>query len=143
MSDINAAIGIVQLEKLDEMNKKRELRWRLYNSILAREQGAVELPVIKDYVAKHSYHNYVIKVDDRDDLHDYLASQGIDTSVHYRPNNHYDVFSHRPTPVAEEVWQRILTLPLYPDLEESQVVYICDRIHLWLLMKSQADRIKV
>lgn len=142
MSDINAAVGLVQLSKLDEMNKKRELRWRLYNSLLSKE-SEIELPVVKDY-ALPSYHNYVIKVDGRDDLHAYLTSQGIDSSVHYRPLNHYPIFHAPPerTPVAEAAWPWLLTLPLYPDLEEGQVAYICDRIHLWLLMKSQASRIK-
>lgn len=142
MSDINAAIGIVQLEKLDQMNFKRGLLWNLYNTLLA-DEPEIETPIKKDY-AELSYHNYVIKYEYRDELHDYLATRGIDTSVHYEPNNHYPIFTYSKglTPVSEEVWKKILTLPLFPDLERDQVHYICEHIKKFLMLKSQEGRLR-
>ena len=52
----------------------------------------------------------------------FLAERGIATGVHYRPNNHYPMYEKAKgkTPVAERVWQTIVTLPLFPDLTESE-----------------------
>jgi len=116
LNDIPAAIGIVQLKKLDKMNdKRRKLSFR-YNELL---KGAddIETPVVKDY-AKSAHHNYVIKTEKRDGLNAYLQEKGISTGVHYIPNHHYRMYKNckADCPVVEKVWKKLLTLPLYPDL---------------------------
>lgn len=116
LNDIPAAIGLVQLKKLDKMNdKRRRLSFR-YNDLL-KDIGSIETPVLKSY-AKSSHHNYVIKTDRRDALNAYLQKKGISTGVHYIPNYHYRMYKgfSADCPVTEEVWKKLLTLPLYPDL---------------------------
>ena len=128
MNDIAAAIGLVQLERLDRMNGRRRGITEKYNKEFAGLDW-VETPVVKSY-AKSACHNYVIKVEERDRLNIYLQEQGISTGVHYIPNNHYQMYKNcrGQTPVCEEVWTKLLTLPLFPDLTDSEVDMIVEKV---------------
>jgi len=128
MSDIAAAIGLVQLRKLEKMNLRRKEITERYNEGLKRLKW-LEIPVIRPY-AKPSHHNYVIKIEKRDQLNIYLQEKGISTGVHYIPNNHYEMYhSFRgETPVSDSVWKRLLTLPLFPDLNGEEVNFIIKEI---------------
>lgn len=127
MSDIPAALGLVQLSRLNVSNKRREDIVNVYNTRLAGVFD-IERPVRKNYQVP-AFHNYVIKCNRRDELHEYLKQNGISTGVHYIPNNHYDLFKdYGATPVSDEVFKKILTLPLYPDLEFEQVEFIVQKI---------------
>ncbi|HAH31256.1 MAG TPA: DegT/DnrJ/EryC1/StrS aminotransferase family protein [Elusimicrobia bacterium] len=125
MNDITAAIGLVQLEKLDTMNRRRAEISRMYTEAFSSNKK-IGLPVIKNYMTRPSCHNYVIKVEDRDGLNASLKQQGIATGVHYIPNNNYDMYKgfRGPTPVAGAVWKKLLTLPLFPDLKQKEIELI-------------------
>ena len=127
MNDIAAAIGIVQLGKLDAANE----RWR---AIAARYSDAfssvewIETPVKRAYTTSAT-HNYVIKTEHRDALNLHLRDREVATGVHYMPIHlqpHYRGRQHGPLPVAEHVWTRLLTLPLYPSLLDSEVDYVVE-----------------
>ncbi|RMH56168.1 MAG: DegT/DnrJ/EryC1/StrS family aminotransferase [Candidatus Hydrogenedentota bacterium] len=130
MNDIAAAIGLVQLSRLQEKNRRREEITRLFSE---RLQGIEELglPVRKDYMTRPAYHNYVIRTKRRDELSEFLKGKGIATSVHYFPNNLYPIYRHfeAPTPVCHRIWKTLLTIPLFPDLKDSEVDYIVSSIH--------------
>jgi perosamine synthetase len=129
MNDIPAAIGIVQLKKLDAMNQRRREITERYNRALQDLQW-LEIPTVRPY-ARPSYHNYVIKVKKkRDQLNIYLQEKGISTGVHYIPNNHYDMYQacRGETPIADSVWKKLLTLPLFPDLKDEEVDFIIQEI---------------
>ena len=128
MNDIAAAIGLVQLKKLDDMNSRRRQISKKYNKEFA-DLDWLETPTTISY-AKSACHNYVIKVDERDGLNAYLQKNGISTGVHYIPNNHYQMYKNcrGETPVCEEVWKKVLTLPLFPDLTDSEVDMIIDKV---------------
>jgi perosamine synthetase len=129
MSDIAAALGIVQLAKLDRSNARRAELVGRYNDGL-KGVGDIEIPVRKPYMTKPAYHNYVIKSARRDQLNAFLKEKGISTSVHYYPNHLYEIYKpyRRHLPVTESVWKRVLTLPLFPDLTEQQQDYIISSI---------------
>jgi perosamine synthetase len=128
MNDITAAIGLVQLKKLEDLNGKRKQLAERYNDAL-KSISEIEIPVTHEY-AKNAHHNYVIKTEKRDDLMQFLAQREISSGVHYRPNNHYAMYQNAtgPTPVAEETWKKIVTLPLYPDLKHSEQDFIIQSI---------------
>lgn len=128
MNDIPAAIGLVQLKKLDRMNQRRKEITQEYNEGL-KSLKWLETPVVRSY-AKPSYHNYVIKVDKRDQLNVYLQEKGISTGVHYIPTNHYEMYHpfRGETPVSDSVWKKLLTLPLFPDLKDEEVNSISQEI---------------
>lgn len=128
LSDIPSALGLVQLKKLEVMNNRRREIVARYNQALVNLPW-LQRPVEKDY-AYSACHNYVVKVKDRDGFIDYLSGREISTGVHYYPNHLYPVYKpfYRPLPIAERVAQRIVTLPLYPDLSDEQVTYIIETI---------------
>jgi len=119
MNDIPAAIGLVQLARLDEMNARRAAWAARYDEALA-PLAWIQRPIVEPNT-RPDWHNYVIQTDHRDDLNAYLAERGIATGVHYIPNNHYEMYKkcRGKTPVSERIWKRLLTLPLYPDLTEE------------------------
>jgi perosamine synthetase len=128
MNDIAAALGIVQLRKLDRLNEKRRRIAGLYDQAF-KDLGWLKTPVERDY-AKSARHNYVVKLDRRDDLISYLQENGISTSVHYMPNHLYSMFKgfRANVPVAERVWKTIVTLPLYPDMEDADIQKVIDTV---------------
>lgn len=131
MNDIAAAIGLVQLKKLDRMNDRRRQISEKYNKGFA-DLDWVETPTVKSY-AKSACHNYVIKVEERDRLNIYLQEQGISTGVHYVPNNHYQMYKNcrGETPVCEEIWTKLLTLPLFPDLTNTETDMIVEKVRMF------------
>ena len=66
---------------------------------------------------------YVVRVEARDRFIAHLAARGIATSVHYKPNHLYGPYRRyaRSLPVTESAWERIVTLPLFPGLTESEI----------------------
>ncbi len=119
MNDIPAAIGLVQLARLDELNGLRAAWAARYDEAL-EPFGWIERPVAAPET-EPAWHNYAVQTDHRDDLNTFLADRDISTGVHYIPNNDYDLYAgcRGETPVCARIWKRLLTLPLYPDLTEE------------------------
>ena len=132
MNDITAAIGLVQLAKLEKMNNRRRYLAKRYTNMLADVRW-IETPVEKEY-AHSAWHNYVIKVADpnnRNTLINHLKEKGISTGVHYIPNHFYRMYQpyvKGSLPVVEAVWRRLITLPLFPDLTDEQQNMIVEEI---------------
>ena len=128
LSDVAAAIGLAQLNKLDRLNARRQGVVQRYNDAFADLEW-LERPVERPYV-RSALHNYVLKVDDRDRLIDHLKERGISTGMHYIPNHLYDMYAPYRTelPVTERVWKRLVTLPLYPDMSEADVTRVTESV---------------
>lgn len=129
MNDIAAVIGLEQLKKLEAGNQRRRHIVSKYNEAF---QGIpwIECIVEKEY-STSACHNYVIKTPYRDLLNIYLKDRGIATGVHYMPIHlqpYYRKLSKTSYPNAEHVWTQLLTLPLYPDMSEDDVIYIIDEV---------------
>jgi len=127
-NDIAAAIGIVQLDRLPELNARRRKIAQLYTAGLS-DCAWLDLP--HDYPGcVSSCHAYVIKVknDGRDRLNQHLKECDIATGVHYIPLHVQPYFKQLVDtpylPVAETVWRTLLTLPSYPDLSNGEIDYI-------------------
>ncbi len=132
MNDITAAIGLVQLRKLDKMNAKRREIVKRYNEAF-EDQDWIETPVEKEYV-KSSLHNYAIKVNngDRNGLIAHLAEKGISAGVHYMPLYMHPIYKKLGIkgncPVAHNVWKKVVILPLYPDMTEEDVEKVINAV---------------
>jgi len=129
MNDIAASIGLVQLSKLDKANARRREIVKRYNHSL-KDVEWIDIPVEHDYTTS-AMHNYVIRTSYRDELNLYLKEKQIATGVHYMPVHLHPYYrrTYKGTlPIAEGIWQRLLTLPLYPDLTDEQVDYIIESI---------------
>ena len=134
MSDIQAALGISQAKKIDTFIQKRTRLSRLYNELL---QGIprLELPVTREDVT-HAWHLYTIllKGIGRDAVFSYLKAHGIGANLHYIPTYRFSYYRQNlpqdPSryPVTEDVFRNILSLPLYPDLKDEEVMFVTETV---------------
>lgn len=127
LSDIAAAIGLVQLRKADASRAARKHIWETYNAAFA--DLPVEPLAVHDNV-QTTYLIYVLKTERRDDLIDFLKERGIGTSVHYYPNHRFELYRQYPAdvPVTEDIAERIVTLPIYPGLTNDQMETVIENV---------------
>jgi dTDP-4-amino-4,6-dideoxygalactose transaminase len=118
----------VQLKKLDRMNDRRRQIKDLYNQGL-KDLPPVVLPPDDDADHKSSWHIYSISCELRNELSVFLQQNGISSGVHYKPIHLYRCYGNTPRlPVAERLFERLLTLPMYPGLTDQDVAQVIDRI---------------
>ncbi|MGP8337833.1 MAG: DegT/DnrJ/EryC1/StrS family aminotransferase [Methanosarcinaceae archaeon] len=130
LSEIPAAIGREQLKHLDEWTDKRRHIAKKYNTLL---NGVVETPTEAQW-AKHVYHLYVIRTEDRDDLSKHLNDHGISTGIHYPVPVHKQPCMQAGNislPVTDACVDRILSIPMHPKLTGEQIEYISLKIQEW------------
>ena len=135
MTDFQAALGMSQLKKLDRFIEKRtELVW-MYDELLSEVDG-IRLPVVRSNV-KHAWHLYTVLLYgsmDSSEFFKYMRAADIGVGVHYIPvyRHSYYVrnfsFGTDDFPVTDDVFKRIITLPLHPQMSDDDVSYICDKI---------------
>jgi dTDP-4-amino-4,6-dideoxygalactose transaminase len=127
LDEIQAAILRSKLRHLDEWNEKRRKTAKLYTDLLNNTE--VTTPIEKEY-AKHVYHLYVIKHEQRNKLQKYLLSQGVQTLIHYPIPVHMQKAYERSEklPITEKICGEILSLPMYPWLREDEVKIISKQI---------------
>jgi perosamine synthetase len=128
LNDIAAAIGLVQLRRLGWLNgRRREIAGRYSEAFAAYD--FLETPPADTADLESSWHIYCLKAPQRDDLCSFLQQQGIATGVHYTPVHLYSCYGNKPhLPQAEEVFQRIVSLPMYPDMTDADVQQVIDAI---------------
>ncbi|HPP07462.1 MAG TPA: DegT/DnrJ/EryC1/StrS family aminotransferase, partial [Syntrophorhabdaceae bacterium] len=120
MSNINAAIGLVQLKKVDRFIKRKREIVRRYNEAFSDIKAISLLRWNLNEVAPFSYMMRITN-GKRDDLIEYLNEHGIGSGVHYIPNHLQPLFKPYSTalPVTEKIWQEIITLPLFYDMTDD------------------------
>jgi dTDP-4-amino-4,6-dideoxygalactose transaminase len=138
MSDIQAALGIHQLRRLDHFIDVRERFARLYDDAF-RNVEELEIPVVHSD-RTHAWHLYVLRLRtecltiNRNQFIEELRRLNIGTSVHFIPVHLHPFYvrklGYRPGdfPVAEDLYQRIVSLPLYPRLEAQDIGYVADAV---------------
>ncbi len=134
ITDFQCALGISQLKKLDKFIERRQYLFDLYNKLFS-EVSFIELPIIKEKI-KPAWHLYTIllKNIDRDKFFKYMRNNNIGVNVHYIPIYHFSYyqkhfnFNPKDFPVTEEVFKKIITLPLFPKMKDKEIEYISDII---------------
>lgn len=129
LDEIQAAVLRVKLKYLDEWNERRSEIAAHYGEML--EGSDIIVPVEKEY-AKHVFHLYVIRCNDRDTLQKHLSEKDIQTLIHYPLPIHkqksYLNSSGPHFPIIEKISKEILSLPMHPWLEQENVKEICSLI---------------
>ena len=130
MNDITAALALAQLERLDGMNAARRAIVRRYLEELDGERDWMRLPQWRE---DSSWHLFTIRVPagQRDAFIGHMATAGVTAGVHYKPLNTYPIFGSAVLPVTDRVWQTLVTLPLYPDMTETDVSRVIDAARTW------------
>lgn len=134
LSDLAAAIGLVQLERLDELTEARA-------AIAARYDAAFEDSAVLDRPPRrpgdmHSWHLYAVRLNlevlriGRAELVERLGDAGIGSSVHFIPlhlHPHYQQrygYANGDFPVAESIYERSISLPIWPGMTDAQVAHV-------------------
>lgn len=131
-TDINAAIGIVQLKKQEILHKKRIKIAQMYNAAF-KENKNITIPYVKDD-RESSWHLYVIKIANRDEVIKQLQEQGVGCSVHFIPIHKHPYYKQRyhyddaMYPAANSVFERSLSLPIYPDMADEEITYVIQKV---------------
>jgi len=131
LSEAQAALGISQLKRIEDINKRRIEAARYYTDKLKKKGGIISPYAKKDRT--HLYHLYVIRVIEekfginRDALFKKLSKKGIGLSVHYTPLHLFTFYKRilgdklGEFPVVERVYREVLSLPIFPTMTRNQM----------------------
>ena len=143
LEGIQGAVLGVKLKYLDDWNALRRRHAARYRELLAPLADSLTLPQEADY-AEHVYHLFVIQADARDELQRYLSAAGVHTGIHYPVPVHlqpaYASLGHKEGdfPNAESQARRVLSLPMFAELNEYQIKYVADALADFLTETSAA-----
>jgi perosamine synthetase len=126
MNDVQAAIGLAQLDWLDRDNARRASIAAQYRQQLSGVPGIRLLEYKND--RKSSCHLFCILAEQRDALIDKLGVNQVDVSVHYPRNDRYSMYEEHELPNTEYFWRHVISLPMHLVLTDNHVEYITDII---------------
>ena len=144
MPDLNAAVGLAQLEKAEEFRAERQRVAEYYYEHLTRFKHLVDLPVTQIPFKDHAWHLFPVVLKEnapvcRNEFIKKMAEAGIGTSVHYKPLHRMTYYKNKyrlktsDFPNTEKTWQGNVSLPIFPYLQEGELSYICETIKKILL----------
>lgn len=131
LSDINCALGVSQLDRAKEGLFVRNKIAEKYNNAFNKIDGIIT-PFVAENVF-HAYHLYIIQVENRKGLYDFLRENNIFTQVHYIPV-HLNPFYKKmgwgkgDFPIAEAYYEKCLSLPMFSCLTDSEQDYIIEKV---------------
>ena len=130
LDEMQAAILRVKLKNLDKDNNLRRRHSKKYNELL--KDLPLELPKTRSN-SSHVFHLFVIKIEQRNKLRDYLQKNGVNTTIQYPVPIHKQKYfqkmcSEKSLPVTEQVAKNILSIPMYPELEEKEIVKVSNKL---------------
>lgn len=139
LTDLQAALGLHQIAKLDRFNAQREHLAQKYDLLLKDISGVTPIGRVT-YPAKHAWHLYVVRLDSeefghcRDRIIEMMAQENIGLGLHFHPihlQTYYQYkYSYQPQdlPHASKAGAEIVSLPLYPLLTQEQQIRIVDTL---------------
>ncbi len=128
LDSIQAAILLVKLDHFEQWTDKRIQNAKFYQQAFAKS-NCIKFPLEQAH-EKAVYHTFVIQAERRDELSAYLAEKGVGTKIHYPVPVHLQPaasdlgYKQGDLPVTEQQSQKILSLPIYPELTQDQMEYI-------------------
>lgn len=132
LDSLQAAILNVKLKTINESISKREIVAKQYYEMLS-DVEQIKLPTIKDY-NKPVYYVFQLKVDKRDELVEFLKENEIGTCIYYPIPLHlqkcfsYLGYKKGDFPIAEKLCDSVIALPIYPEITEDEVSFVCQKI---------------
>jgi dTDP-4-amino-4,6-dideoxygalactose transaminase len=134
LSDVHAAIGVAQLKRASDLMRRRQAVAQAYNDAF-RDSPELQIPVTEPGVV-HAWHLYVLRLRlealkiSRNRFVEILRESGVGTSVHCIPLNTMAFYQNRygyrtgDFPIAEEVYSRCLSLPIFPTMSDEDIAYV-------------------
>jgi len=136
-TDMNSALGLGQLERVEEMRDARARIAGLYDATFGKCPGILPYCVKEDRIS--AWHLYPLRLDlemlaiTRDEFIEEMKSRGISTSVHFIPMYHFTYYKNfglmaGDYPGAEWVFERMVSLPIYPSMTDGEIGYVIDNV---------------
>lgn len=132
LDTLQAVILNVKLKHLTARTMKRISYAQLYKDNL-KDIKSISLPIVRQNTV-HSFHLFVIRAKDRDELKNFLQENGVQTLVHYpkalpfEPAYSYLKQAEDDFPVSAGLQRSVLSLPIHPELTDEQINYVCGMI---------------
>lgn len=132
LDPLQAAMLTVKARYLTRWTEQRIVNAKLYTELLAKVEQ-ITLPATRQDT-KHTFHQYVARVAQRNELRIFLSHHGIQTMIHYPtaipnlPAFRYLNHSRDDFPVASRCQEEVLSLPIHPGLSQNQIAYVCEKI---------------
>lgn len=135
LTDIQAALGLAQLSRLEEMNSRRTRLADLYRKGLEGVSG-LDLPSVPDYPHTHAWHLFVVKVAsmERERFMQELSKHNIGYGIHFPAGHRLSYIQKRykikkgELKETERANDKLVSLPLFPDMMEGDVSYVCEAV---------------
>ncbi|MBN1696512.1 MAG: DegT/DnrJ/EryC1/StrS family aminotransferase [Spirochaetales bacterium] len=133
LDTIQAGILSIKLRHLADWTNIRREKAAMYVKLLGNN-GNITLPYVAPQ-AEHVWHLFVIQIENRDEIKQKLSEAGISCGIHYpiplhlQPAYRYRQYKKGDFPVSERLSQRILSLPLWPEIKAEQIECVCDVLH--------------
>lgn len=128
-TNMAAGIGLAQLDRIDQLQRRRKQIWDRYGREL-RELPGLSLPAEPRAGDRHSYFTYCVRVPRRDELAHYLLSEQIYTTLRYHPLHLNPLYGQLDVRLenSEQLNQEALSIPIHPRLTDDEVAKVVDRI---------------
>ena len=135
MTELQAAIGIVQLESLDSRLLAKQKIVNTYNDYFSQSED-ISIPFVPDYVTRHGWYMYTIEVNEkinRDKVVEELANEGIETRLSFPPVHiqpyYIQKFGYKKNdyPTSLRAWEKLINLPISPNLSETDQEYVMEK----------------
>ncbi len=133
MDEIQAAILNVKFPHLNEWIEARQKAARRYLELFKKHSVKVKAPKVPDDKS-HVFHQYVIRVDRRDEMREYLKDKGIGTSIYYPIPLHlqkcfaYLGYKVGDLPISEKASKETLALPIFPEITKEEQEYVVEKM---------------
>ena len=132
MSELECAHLLVRAKYLDKWQLRRKQIVRIYNNAF-NDSNHLEPLILDNEIDSHACHKYVLISEKRDELLSKLKEDGIECKVHYdKPLHELSCFKNERNLIilsqASRLCKKLISLPLYPDLEDSEIQYIIERV---------------
>jgi len=143
MSDLHASVGLAQFDRLDDIVEQRQFIADYYDEHLAHLDGHIKRPTVAPD-NDHAWFLYTILVENRDEVQEYLKSEGVGTrapwpyGVHQQPA-YEDQFAGESYPLTERFADRVLSLPMYHAMGEDELEYVVEKVHEAVKMHVTAE----
>ena len=130
LTDFQAALGLSQLTRAYEgLAKRKSIALNYYNAF--KDKSFIEGQ--SGYLEGHAYHLYVIKVEKRLELYNFLKENNIFTQVHYIPCHLMPFYKNKgwkegDFPVSENYYKHCISLPIFPDLNEKDQIFVISKV---------------
>ncbi|AZO96653.1 DegT/DnrJ/EryC1/StrS family aminotransferase [Halocella sp. SP3-1] len=134
LDNIQAAVLRVKLKYLEEWTDNRIKKAQYYTKLLSNNDNLVT-PMIRKG-ARHVYHLYVIRINNRDKVRKKLSRKGINTGIHYpvplhlQPAYKYLGYKEGDFPISEKVSNEIISLPMWPEIDKKSIKLICEEVNM-------------